>query len=88
MLARGGERTDRIRVYIASAIFIMLTAVKLLFPAQMDAFRREALRLAATDRDYKAAVTALGRGLSDRELGEKLIAVFREYAQEEAGSDP
>ena len=88
MLARGGERTDRIRVYIASALFIMLTAVKLLFPAQMDAFRLEALRPSATARDYKAAVNALGRGLSDRELGEKLIAVFREYAQEEAGSDP
>ena len=51
----------------------------------MDTLRRGALRLAASDRDYRAAVTALGRGLSDRELGEKLIAVWREYAQEETG---
>ena len=49
----------------------------------MDALRHETLRLAAADRDCKAAVTALGRGLSDRELGEKLIAVFRDYAREE-----
>ena len=76
---------DKIRIYVASAVFILLTAVKLLFPAQMDTLRREALRLAATDRDYRAVVTALGRGLSDRELGEKLIAVWREYAAEEAG---
>lgn len=76
---------DRIRIWIASAVFILLTAIKLLFPAQMDMLRREAERLAGTDRDYKAAVTALGRGLSDRELGEKLIAVFREYAQEHSG---
>lgn len=74
---------DKIRVYIASALFILLTAIKLLFPAQMDTLRRGALRLAASDRDYTAAVTALGRGLSDRELGEKLIAVWREYAREE-----
>ena len=76
---------DRIRIYIASALFVLLTAVKLLFPAQMDVLRHEALRLTAADRDYTAAVTALGRGLSDRELGEKLIAVWRDYAQEAAG---
>ena len=74
---------DKVRVYIASAVFILLTAIKLLFPAQMDVLRHEALRLTAEDRDYTAAVTALGRGLSDRELGEKLIAVFRDYAREE-----
>ena len=74
---------DRVRVYIAAGLFILLTAVKLLFPAQMDTLRREAVRLAAAQGEYKAAVTALGRGLSDRELGEKLIAVWREYAQEE-----
>ena len=76
---------DRIRLYVASALFILLTAVKLLFPAQMDLLRQGAARLAGTDRDYTAAVTAIGRGLSDRELGEKLIAVWREYTAEEAG---
>ena len=76
---------DKVRVYIASAVFILLTAIKLLFPAQMDVMRNEALRLTAADRDYTATVTALGRGLSDRELGEKLIAVFRDYAQEATG---
>ena len=75
----------KIRIYIASALFILLTAIKLLFPAQMDALRRETLRFAAADRDCKAAVTALGRGLSDRELGERLIAVFRDYTGEETG---
>ena len=76
---------DKIRIYIASALFILLTAIKLLFPAQMDALRRETLRFAAADRDCKTAVTALGRGLSDRELGERLIAVFRDYTGEETG---
>lgn len=76
---------DRIRLYVASALFVLLTAVKLLFPAQMDLLRQGAERLAGTDRDYSAAVSAIGRGLSDRELGEKLIAVWREYTAEETG---
>ena len=76
---------DRIRIWIASALFVLLTAIKLLFPAQMDVLRREAWRLAGTDRDYKAAVTAIGRGLSDKKLGEKLIAAWREYEQEQTG---
>lgn len=76
---------DRIRIWIASALFVLLTAIKLLFPAQMDVLRREAGRLAGTDRDYKAAVTAIGRGLSDKKLGEKLIAAWREYEQEQTG---
>ena len=80
------KRVDKIRVCIAAAIFVLLTAIKLLFPAQMGVLRQEAQRLAGTDWDYRAAVTALGRGLSDRELGEKLIAVWREYAREEAES--
>lgn len=74
---------DKVKVYVASALFILLTAIKLLFPAQMDTLRREALRLTAMDKSCKEAVTALGRGLSDRELSEKLIAVWREYAQED-----
>lgn len=77
---------DKIRICVASALFILLTAVKLLFPAQMDLLRQEARRLAATDRDYRSAVAALGRGLSDRELGEKLIAVWRDYAREQTES--
>ena len=76
---------DKVRIYIASALFILLTALKLLFPAQMDMLRRETLRLSGADRDYTATVTAIGRGLCDRELGEKLIAVWRDYASEETG---
>lgn len=78
---------DKIRLYIATALFLLLTAVKLLFPAQMDVLRREAQRLSGTDRDYREVVAALGRGLSDRELGEKLIAVWRDYTREETGRE-
>ena len=78
---------DRIRLYIASALFVLLTALKLLFPVQMDVLRQGAERLAGTERDYTATVAAIGRGLSDRELGEKLVAVWRDYTTEEAGRE-
>ena len=78
---------ERIRLYIASALFILLTAIKLLFPAQMDVLRRGAERIAGTDRDYTATVATIGRGLSDRELGEKLVAVWRDYTEVEAGRE-
>ena len=77
---------NRIKLLIASALFVLLTAVKLLFPAQMETLRSETLRLGGTQRDYKGAITAIGRGLSDRELGEKLIAVFKEYSEETSES--
>lgn len=73
---------DKIKLGIATALFLLLTACKLLFPDQLAILRQEAARLGGTEKDYKAAVTAIGRGLTDRELGEKLIAVFREYTQE------
>ena len=74
---------DKLRLYIASALFVLLTAVKLLFPAQMDTLRRQAERLGGGQTDYKGTVEAIGRCLSDRDFGEKLVAVFREYTQEE-----
>ena len=74
---------DKLRLYIASALFVLLTAVKLLFPAQMDTLRRQAERLGGGQTDYKGTVEAIGRCLSDRDFGEKLVAVFREYTEEE-----
>ena len=74
---------DKLKLYIASALFILLTVLKLLFPGQLDILRQEADRLKATEKDYKGTVEAIGRCLSDRSFGEKLVAVFREYEQEE-----
>lgn len=78
---------DKVKLAAATALFLLLTALKLLFPAQLEALRQEAGRIGGTEKDYKAAVAAIGRGLTDRELGEKLVAVFREYAQEETGEE-
>ena len=74
---------DKLRLYIASALFVLLTVAKLLFPAQLDTLRREAGRLGGGETDYKGTVEAIGRCLSDRNFGEKLVAVVREYTEEE-----
>lgn len=74
---------DKLRLYIASALFVLLTVAKLLFPAQLDTLRRQAERLGSGETDYKGTVEAIGRCLSDRDFGEKLVAVFREYTEEE-----
>lgn len=74
---------DKLRLYIASALFVLLTVAKLLFPAQLDTLRRQAERLGGGEKDYKGTVEAIGRCLSDRDFGEKLVAVFREYTEEE-----
>lgn len=74
---------DKVKIFVASALFILLTALKLLFPGELGVLRREADRLMATEKDYRGTVEAIGRCLSDRSFGEKLAAVFREYAQEE-----
>ena len=39
---------NKLKVYIAAALFLALTAFKLLFPAQMEGLRRETLRIGAT----------------------------------------
>ena len=75
---------DKIKLAVAAALFLLLTALKLLFPAQLDMLRDSAARLGG-GRDYRTAVETMGRALSDRELGEKLVAVFREYGEEETG---
>ncbi len=74
---------DKLKLYIASALFILLTVAKLLFPAQLDTLRREAGRLGGGETNYKGTVEAIGRCLSDRDFGDKLVAVFREYTKEE-----
>lgn len=76
---------DRARIFIASALFIALTLVKLLLPAQMDALRAEAARLAGAGAGYEARIGAIGRSLGDRELAERLAAVFREFVDTETG---
>lgn len=72
---------DRIRIFIASALFIALTLVKLLMPAQMSALRDRAARIADEDALCRERISVIGRSLGDRELAVRLAEVFREFAE-------
>lgn len=64
----------KIRIYLAAALFLVLTAVKLLLPAE-SARLCGAVRAAVTqDYDYEASFRRLGRSLTDGTFVETLRA--------------
>lgn len=61
-----------IRILIASVLFLLLTAAKLLLPAQTEELRRRALEVIARDYDYAEAARTLGERLSDGAVAEAI----------------
>jgi hypothetical protein len=60
MLYEGGVMLRRFRIYAASAIFLILTAVKLLAPAPAADVRQEVAELIMRDDGYVKTAEALG----------------------------
>ena len=56
------------RLYVFTALFICLTAVKLCFPAVREQAGREISRLICCKADYGEAVQAVGRAIGRGEL--------------------
>lgn len=67
---------ERIKIYAASAVFLFLTAIKLLFPAHAEAVRAQVHSMIDRNDDYAVMVQTLGRSLSESRLGEELIAAL------------
>lgn len=61
-----------IRIIIASALFLLVTAAKLLLPAQTEALRERAREAIARDYDFSAAAQRLGESVSDGALVEAI----------------
>lgn len=61
------------KIYLASAAFICLTAVKLCFPAIPAQLRTEALDILCSGTDYGSAIQAMGRSLSRGQLDSGLV---------------
>ncbi|GEM_PF-5071295 len=55
---------ERLRVYAASAVFLALTAVKLLSPALADGVRENIVPAISRNDDYMQAVQTLGQKLN------------------------
>jgi len=83
--AAGGRRADESRavrrLVICGVIFVLLVAVKLLFPQAVGQLARSAGRLIGRDADFKEAFAAMGRAISGEEavsdsLQDAYTAVF------------
>lgn len=68
----GGETMKDCRLYIFTALFLCLTAVKLCFPAIPERASREIGRMICCEADYGEAIQAMGRALSRGELVQTL----------------
>ena len=92
------SREDRsaLRLMICGGIFVLLVAVKLLFPHAVGNMARSARQMIGQDADFKEAFAAMGRAISGEEdvsdsLRDAYTAVFNpleEIAGEEYVSSP
>ena len=64
------------KIYLASALFICLSAVKLCFPQLPEQLRRQAGEVLYSGRDYSVAVQAMGRSLAHGQLEDQLVQVL------------
>ena len=60
----GGESRAALRLVICGVVFVLLVAVKLLFPEAVGGIARSAGRLIGRDADFKEAFAAMGRAIS------------------------
>ena len=67
----------RVKIYICAAVFILLTVLKCLLPAQTALFRAEVLHVLERNDDYSQTVSALGRRLAEENPVSSLMEAFR-----------
>lgn len=92
---RSGAEEGRglVRLVICGVIFVLLVAVKLLFPETVDRLAGSARQLIGRDADFREAFAAVGRAVSgDQPVGDSLqeayTAVFNPSSQPEAEPAP
>ena len=61
----GGDTVERLKIYAACAVFLFLTAVKLLFPDTAAELRTEVHSIIDHNDDYTEMVQKLGRRLAE-----------------------
>ena len=61
------QRRRMVRIFICGGLFVLLVAVKLLFPETMKTLRIKASGLLERNMDVQAVLSALGRGFSGEE---------------------
>lgn len=89
---RAGEEQLPLRLLICGLIFVLLVAVKLLFPDTLNRMADSAKQLIGRDADFKEAFAAVGRAVSgERPVGDSLqeayAAVFNPTPQLEVPTE-
>ncbi len=90
---RNAENRALARLVICGAAFVLLVAVKLLFPGAISALARSAGQLIGRDADFRAAFAAMGRAVSGEaavsdSLQDAYTAVFSPSGQTAARPEP
>ena len=67
----------RTKLYISAALFIIITALKLLSPSLAGDIRQRLLPAIEHDTDYKAVMTEIGTTLSDGRAAISALGIFR-----------
>lgn len=75
------------KIYLASAAFVCLTAVKLCFPGIPAQLRQSAMDILCSSTDYGSAIQAMGRSLSRGQLDNGLVQAL-EYINPPDYSQP
>lgn len=91
----GGSGRDPVsfRLIVCGTVFVLLVALKLLFPARLEQLAGSVRQLIGQDADFKEAFAAVGRGISgERPMGDSLqeaySAVFKPELQLEPEEEP
>lgn len=72
------------KIYICSAVFVCLTAVKLCFPDSSAQLRERVCKLISQEANYAEMIQAMGSSLSRGQLREELVqALGRLLAEDE-----
>lgn len=84
------ERRRMVQVLCCGGVFVMMVAVKLLFPGKMDAVSVKAQVLLQRNMDVEAVFSAVGRGFAGEGFGtsELYQAVFGPQGGEEKPASP
>ena len=73
---------SRFKACFFTALFLALTALKLLFPNATEAVRGKLWSAAQSDVNYTETLTAMGRSFVDGEAADELISALGIYTQE------
>ncbi len=91
MRSAASKRDDRatFRIVICGAAFVILVALKLLFPDIVSGFARSAMQLVGGDADFREAFAAVGRAVSGEDaVGESLQEAYTAVFHPSSGEEP